>query len=180
MPFTRTPRDTRVIPHRIPRTPRRIPRGIPHRLTRKALATLLLGAAVLTATPGGAHAIGLPRSASGGKLFISYDDGAGHSRTYRVSCWQRDGGTTGGRVGAPEACRRLREIGGPVGPVAGGQACSMIYGGPQTAEVRGLWDGQTVAESYRRTNGCEVARWARMVPVLPGPDQDTPPRELKG
>lgn len=93
---------------------------------------------------------------------MAYDDGAGHRRTYVVVCGQAGGG---------DRCRRLRAIGGPVGPVAGGQACSMIYGGPQTAGVRGTWEGRDVRETYRRTNGCEVARWAQMAPVLPAPPE---------
>ncbi|NUS11478.1 MAG: hypothetical protein HOY69_08760, partial [Streptomyces sp.] len=60
-------------------------------------------------------------------------------------------------------------LGGPLAPVPTGQMCSMIYGGPQTAHVTGLWHGEPVDETYRRTDGCEVARWNRMVPALPAP-----------
>lgn len=83
----------------------------------------------------------------------------------------------GGDQGRPaagrdaDACAHLDRIGGPVPAVAPGQACSMIYGGPQTATVRGMWRGHRVAEDYRRTNGCEVDRWSRMEPVLPAPRQ---------
>ncbi|MFC4034040.1 hypothetical protein ACFO3J_21545 [Streptomyces polygonati] len=159
------------------RTARPTPRRTPHRAPLGSVVLRVLGilgaALMLAATPGAAaQAVGLPWSAPGGHLVITYDDGSGHSRTYHVVC--------GGRTSWTQACRRLREIGGPVGPVAGGELCSMIYGGPQSAEVRGRWAGQVVAESYRRTNGCEVARWSRMVPVLPAPGQESPHRELKG
>jgi hypothetical protein len=133
----------------------------------------VLASAVATATaPGTADAMGLPRPATQAHLTVAYDDGAGHTRTYRVRCDATGdtGDTTDDRAG--DACRRLTEIGGPVAPVPAGQACSMIYGGPQTAKVSGVWGGRDVQESYRRTNGCEVARWSRMVPVLPNPGKD--------
>ncbi len=97
-----------------------------------------------------------------------YDDGSGRPRTYDLACGP---GTARGAdpAGEQDGCRHLQEIGGPVGAVPAGQMCSMIYGGPQTADVRGTWAGRPVAESYRRTNGCEVSRWSRMVPALPNP-----------
>jgi hypothetical protein len=98
------------------------------------------------------------------RLTVTYDDGSSHPRSYTVTCGD-------GRIFTRDAnaCRHLDEIGGPVSAVPEGQACSMIYGGPQTAELSGTWQGQPVTESYRRTNGCEVARWNRMVPALPNP-----------
>jgi hypothetical protein len=45
----------------------------------------------------------------------------------------------------------------------------MIYGGPQTAHVTGVWQDRAVQERYSRRNGCEVERWHAMEPVLPGP-----------
>jgi subtilisin inhibitor-like len=77
--------------------------------------------------------------------------------------------TTGDR--STDGCARLDQIGGPVPAVPSGQVCSMIYGGPQTATVSGMWRGHRISEKYRRTNGCEVARWTRMVPALPAPVQ---------
>ncbi|MDF9814277.1 SSI family serine proteinase inhibitor [Streptomyces sp. SPB162] len=68
---------------------------------------------------------------------------------------------------AKDSCDQLRRLSGPVGPVPTGQMCSMIYGGSQTAQVTGVWHGAPVKEKYSRSNGCEVARWNRMAPVLP-------------
>jgi hypothetical protein len=104
----------------------------------------------------------------GGLLDVAYDDGAGHTRTYRLTC----GAATDSGPATSAACAHLDTIGGPVPAVPPGQACSMIYGGPQTARVTGNWQGRAVRESYRRTNGCEVARWNRMVPALPNPVAD--------
>lgn len=51
-------------------------------------------------------------------------------------------------------------------PVPADRACTEIYGGPQRATVAGRWRDQDVDAGYERTNGCEIARWDRMVPVL--------------
>lgn len=143
------------------------------------LTAALLGATALLAPPAAAHAaahaMGLPmpvpypRSAAEGSLTVKYDDGSGSPRTYDVAC---DGVRTMQRD--MNACRRLEQLDGPLGAVQPGQMCSMIYGGPQTAEVSGVWRGRTVSETYRRTNGCEVARWNRMVPALPNPANPAP------
>ncbi|WP_052396999.1 SSI family serine proteinase inhibitor [Streptomyces sp. NRRL F-5123] len=120
---------------------------------------------------GQAVAVGLPwsgRDAGADRISVAYDDGSGQVRTRTLSC--------GGAVRAEQlaACRQLDELGGPLAPVPAGQMCSMIYGGPQTAHVTGMWRGEPVDETYRRTNGCEVARWKRMIPALPEPTSGGP------
>lgn len=129
--------------------------------TRNASAVLLAAALAAGLAPA-VHAMGLPRTPFDRRLTVTYDDGAGDVRTYTVACGVPYDVGDGG-----PACEQLERIGGPVGPVPSGQACSMIYGGPQSARVTGMWDGRLVDETYRRTNGCEVARWERMEPVLP-------------
>jgi hypothetical protein len=44
-------------------------------------------------------------------------------------------------------------------PVDPNQMCTQIYGGPETATVRGTWDGEPLDASFARNNGCEIARW---------------------
>jgi hypothetical protein len=158
-----------------PRAARPRPAGREDTACRSAYArratAALLGVAALVALPAAAaHGMGLPRPVpppritSGAGLTVTYDDGSGRPRTYSLAC-------APGRTAERDAdsCRHLQEIGGPVPAVPEGQACSMIYGGPQTAQVHGTWQGRPVSESYRRTNGCEVDRWSRMVPALPNP-----------
>jgi hypothetical protein len=43
----------------------------------------------------------------------------------------------------------------------------MQYGGAATARVTGTWAGRPVDAAYSRKNGCEIARWDRLVPLLP-------------
>jgi hypothetical protein len=47
-------------------------------------------------------------------------------------------------------------------PVPRGRACDMVFGGPQTATVRGSYAGSRVDATFRRTNGCEIDRWERL------------------
>lgn len=137
---------------------------------RTALVLLTLAAPLATAaalaTGGDAGAIGVPRPTPverlmESRLTVTYEAAPDAlARTYTLDCEPL-------RATADPACERLVEIGGPERAVPAGQMCSMIYGGPQTARVTGRWRGRPVNEDYSRTNGCEVARWQRMVPALP-------------
>jgi hypothetical protein len=122
-----------------------------------AAGALGLGPAALGLAPT-AQAMGIPRTID--HLTVTYDDGSGEVRTFDVTCDPRSTDAT---------CAYLDSIGGPVPAVPDGQVCSMLYGGPQTARVTGMWHGRPVAETYSRTDGCEVARWSRMEPALPDP-----------
>lgn len=52
-------------------------------------------------------------------------------------------------------------------PAPSGGVCTMRYGGPATARVTGRWAGRPVDATYDRTNGCQIERWDRLVPLLP-------------
>lgn len=88
--------------------------------------------------------------------------------TYELSCHP----TAGDHPDTAGACRALdantqwgRDAFAPVAPDS---VCTMLYGGPATARVTGTWAGRPVDAVYDRGNGCEIARWDRMVPLLPG------------
>jgi hypothetical protein len=72
-------------------------------------------------------------------------------------------------ISAPRACERVVRL-WPEGfaPVPKEVACTEVYGGPQVAEVRGLFDGKPVSSRFTRTDGCEIARWNRMRFLFPG------------
>lgn len=46
--------------------------------------------------------------------------------------------------------------------------CTQQYGGPQVAVVTGSIDGRPVNSTFTRTDGCEIARWRAMAPLLGG------------
>jgi hypothetical protein len=47
-----------------------------------------------------------------------------------------------------------------------GRACTEIYGGPQTATIKGTLKGEPVDARFSRTDGCQIARWQRVRAVL--------------
>ncbi len=46
--------------------------------------------------------------------------------------------------------------------------CTEQYGGPQTAQVSGWYLGRAVDTGFKRTNGCEIARWQAAAALLGG------------
>jgi len=46
--------------------------------------------------------------------------------------------------------------------------CTQQYGGPQVAVVTGWYLGREVNSEFSRTDGCEIARWRAMAPLLGG------------
>lgn len=46
--------------------------------------------------------------------------------------------------------------------------CTQQYGGPQVAVVTGWYLGREVHSKFLRTDGCEIARWRAMSPLLGG------------
>jgi hypothetical protein len=52
-----------------------------------------------------------------------------------------------------------------------GQLCSQIYGGPQTAHITGTANGKQVNLRVDRTDGCGVADWQALEPLLGAPDR---------
>ncbi len=58
---------------------------------------------------------------------------------------------------ARTACARLTPA--VLRPLPRDSICTQIYGGPQTARVRGQLDGRPVDASFGRSNGCDIHRW---------------------
>ena len=57
----------------------------------------------------------------------------------------------------------------PFTPTPKHQMCTMIYGGPEVATVKGTWNGKKVDAKFDRKNGCEVKRWTEAVSLLGPP-----------
>ncbi|GGN02764.1 hypothetical protein GCM10011578_025360 [Streptomyces fuscichromogenes] len=93
--------------------------------------------------------------------------GSGRDGTYELSC-HPGAGSHPDVGGACQALDRNTRWGRDTfAPVAPGTVCTMLYGGPATAHVTGTWAGRPVDAAYDRSNGCEIGRWDRMVPLLP-------------
>ena len=64
------------------------------------------------------------------------------------------------------ACAALAEHPDALEPVAADAVCTEQYGGPQEAVVSGTIDGETYSGTFTRRNGCEIARWEALQPLL--------------
>ncbi|MFG3295578.1 SSI family serine proteinase inhibitor [Streptomyces sp. NPDC048179] len=93
--------------------------------------------------------------------------GAGRDGVYEVSCHPGAGRHPDVRGACRVLDQNTRWGHDTFAPVAPGSACTMLYGGPATARVTGTWAGRPVDAAYDRSNGCEIGRWNRMVPLLP-------------
>jgi hypothetical protein len=107
-----------------------------------------------------------PTASGADELVIRFSPGTGEDTTWRLVC-DPPGGDHPDPVGA---CRALETNGATtLPPVPKGMACTMVFGGPERATVTGTWRGRPVSARFNRTNGCEISRWSRMVPLLPAP-----------
>lgn len=90
------------------------------------------------------------------------------SSTGPVQTWTLRCGPPGGTLPSKaDACIRLAALTDPFGPVASGAMCTQIYGGPQIARVTGTFRGRSVAADFKRTDGCQIARWDRVAFLFP-------------
>ena len=90
----------------------------------------------------------------------------GHNATFTLMCHP-----TGGTHPDPtNGCAKLDKFGAsgtdPFAPVPSNQACSMVYGGPATAQITGSWQGRSINATFNRSNGCQTTRWNNMLPIL--------------
>ena len=67
---------------------------------------------------------------------------------------------------AETACAAVHTNATALQPVRADMACTQQYGGPERARVRGIVDGTDVSAELSRANGCEIARWDSLAPLL--------------
>lgn len=143
-------------------------------MLRRLVLTAAASVAALSAAPAVAHADMGPLNLSTpliestpDRLTVTVkDSGGAGDGTYELECHP----TGGNHPHAQEACGKLDE--GTWGndrfaPVSSDAMCTMQYGGPATAHVTGTWNGRPVDATFSRSNGCEITRWNKLVPVLP-------------
>ncbi|MFP8883254.1 SSI family serine proteinase inhibitor [Streptomyces mangrovi] len=104
-----------------------------------------------------------PRGVRGG--------GAPASRTHTLDCHPAGGSHPDALAACDAVDRASQGPHDPWRPVPADAMCAQIHGGPATARITGMWHGQRVDASFRRTDGCEIARWDALVPALPGPEE---------
>ena len=82
----------------------------------------------------------------------------GEARSATLRC-DPDGGSHPDPAGA---CDALLDHEDALEPVGQGVACTEVYGGPQLATV----SGANVHAVFSRENGCQIARWEQLAPLL--------------
>ncbi len=117
-----------------------------------AALTLLAGACVAAA-----------QRPEGTRLTIEIRSREGAGPTGYVLACDGPGGTL---PGAARACDRLAASGAPFAPIPADAVCTQVYGGPEVATVRGSFRGQPVDAVFTRRNGCEIARYDRLLRLL--------------
>ncbi|MBM7056954.1 SSI family serine proteinase inhibitor [Streptomyces durocortorensis] len=106
------------------------------------------------------------------RLTVSVENSGvpGADGTFELEC----GPTGGSHPQGQAACDRLAEAGATRSgrqelfrETPEGTMCTMIHGGDATARIVGTWEGRAVDTTASRRDGCEIARWNSLVPVLP-------------
>ena len=75
---------------------------------------------------------------------------------------------------AQAACDHLTGLDDPFAPLPGDVACTEVYGGPQTAHVTGRWGREPVDLELSRVDGCRIAQWDDLVPLVPAVEGMSP------
>ena len=132
-----------------------------------ARAGLLLGLLVVagcgSATGGGDVAEPPPQPRYDLQITLWPTGKSGASRLATLTC-DPNAGT---HPDPAAACAALDAHPEALHPVPGDVACTEIYGGDQVAEVKGTGpDGAALRAILNRSNGCEIARWDALAPVL--------------
>ena len=128
-------------------------------LARAALLAGLLVLAGCGSATGGGDAAEPPQKPRYDLKITLWPKGKdGPSRTATLTC-DPNGGT---HPDPAAACAALDAHPEALHPVPGDVACTEIYGGDQVALIEG--DGMRVI--LNRTNGCEIARWDALAPVV--------------
>lgn len=135
-------------------------------------ASTLVAAGSVTAVPAAAHTLMPPPTRdddrAGDHLTVTVRNaGGGKDGTFELYC--HPGGGTHPDAGSACAAldRGTRWGKDTFAPVPERSLCTMQYGGPATAHVTGTWAGRPVDARYDRSDGCQIGRWDRLVPVLP-------------
>ncbi len=127
-------------------------------------------AAPTSPAPGGTTA---PDPAAGGisqadndlQLEIDLGDGSA-PQIWTLTCV---GFVEGSHPAAQAACNHLAGLERPFAPLPADVWCTQQYGGPETAHVLGRWGGEPVDLALSRVDGCRIAQWDALVPVVPAP-----------
>ncbi|MFP5218133.1 MAG: SSI family serine proteinase inhibitor [Actinomycetes bacterium] len=134
------------------------------------LLVLLPLVLVLAACSGGSDDDALsPAPEPIGRLVVEQDQGDGSPPQRWTLVCEQGGAASGDHPEAAAACAHLLDADEPFAPLPEDRICTQVYGGPQTAHVTGTWRGEEVDLRLSREDGCAIAQWDGLGPLLPGP-----------
>jgi hypothetical protein len=102
-------------------------------------------------------------------LSIVASNGRGREDEARVRCSGSQVRATGYFVGrAATACVEVRRLAGFLRrEPRRRRICTQVFGGPQSARISGVVGGKRINRRFHRADGCGVADWSRIEPLLP-------------
>jgi hypothetical protein len=116
-------------------------------------------------TPGGTGEPRADQPVQLDELAVELDRGDGSpAQRWTIVCGDA---VQGDHPDAAAACAHLAGVDDPFAPVPADALCTQVYGGPQTAHVTGRWRGEPVDLRLSRVDGCRIAQWDRLGPLLP-------------
>ncbi|GAB3620829.1 SSI family serine proteinase inhibitor [Glutamicibacter endophyticus] len=96
-----------------------------------------------------------------------FADGKELSAEHRLFCAGRDPLAQSTLPAAASACQLLHDSPALLTePTPTKQTCTMIYGGPDRATIRGTLNGISVDATFDRSNGCAIDRWDTLQSLL--------------
>ena len=114
---------------------------------------------------GGASGTATSPGAAERNLVVDYDPGDGTPvQRYTLFCGDA---AQGDHPEPAAACARVLRMDAPFEPLADDRICTELYGGPQTARITGTWQGDEVDVRLSREDGCAIAQWDALVPLVP-------------
>lgn len=127
--------------------------------TRRWLVAALWGVLVTALTSCGADAPTGAELESNLEMSVQADEKS-TPRTASLTC-------PGEKAKDRDICAALDVVAPKVfEPVPVDQACTAIYGGPRKATITGTYQDEPVSATFTQENGCEIARWNQIRPVL--------------
>jgi hypothetical protein len=135
-------------------------------LKRLLLPTTLLVGALAIAGCGDESA---PSREAAVDLSISASDGRGTTQRARLRCEREEQRASGfGSASASDLCRAAEGLERFLASEPDRRrACTQIYGGPESARIRGTINGTAVDRRLSRTDGCRISEWERAEPLIP-------------
>ena len=129
-------------------------------------AVLIATMAVLVACGAGSSTASATESPST-QLKIAYWSegiGEGPAKTWTLRC-NPAGGTL---IRSAAACRRLAALANPFARPKLDQMCTQQYGGPDQAQITGMYRGRRIWVALSLTDGCQIARFRALGFLIPG------------